>query len=459
MKYMKQYDAIIIGFGKGGKTLAGALAAAGKKVALAERSERMYGGTCINVGCIPSKSLKTSAEQSKGRGGSFEEKAARYADAVAERERVTTMLRGKNYHKLAGQPNIDVLTGTASFTGKNTVKVVSDGGEEELTAPQIFINTGSSSRKPQIEGAENSRYVYFSDGLMQLSELPRRLVIVGGGYIGMEFASMYANFGSEVTVVQRGSTFLPREDEEIAATVLERLNQLGVRVLFSAEPKKIEDRDGYAVLSLDAPEGPAALAAEAILLATGREANTAGLNLKAAGVETTGRGAVKTDEHLRTSNPAVYAMGDVVGGLQFTYISLDDYRIVKSAVLGDGGRTTENRRAVPYSVFLDPPFSRVGLTEKEAREQGYEVKIAKLPAAAIPKAQVLKETAGLLKAVIDAKTGKILGAHLFCAESHEIINLIKTAMDAGLPYPFLRDMIYTHPTMAESFNDLFSTVK
>ena len=304
-------------------------------------------------------------------------------------------------------------------------RVVSDGGEEELTAPQIFINTGSSSRKPQIEGAENSRYVYFSDGLMQLSELPRRLVIVGGGYIGMEFASMYANFGSEVTVVQRGSTFLPREDEEIAATVLERLNQLGVRVLFSAEPKKIEDRDGYAVLSLDAPEGPAALAAEAILLATGREANTAGLNLKAAGVETTGRGAVKTDEHLRTSNPAVYAMGDVVGGRQFTYISLDDYRIVKSAVLGDGGRTTENRGAVPYSVFLDPPFSRVGLTEKEAREQGYEVKIAKLPAAAIPKAQVLKETAGLLKAVIDAKTGKILGAHLFCAESHEIINLIK----------------------------------
>ena len=157
------------------------------------------------------------------------------------------------------------------------------------------------------------------------------------------------------------------------------------------------------MLSLDAPEGPAALAAEAILLATGREANTAGLNLGAAGVETTGRGAVKTDEHLRTSNPAVYAMGDVVGGLQFTYISLDDYRIVKSAVLGDGGRTTENRGAVPYSVFLDPPFSRVGLTEKEAREQGYEVKIAKLPAAAIPKAQVLKETAGLLKAVIDAK--------------------------------------------------------
>lgn len=240
---------------------------------------------------------------------------------------------------------------------------------------------------------------------------------------------------------------------------MERLNQLGVRVLFSAEPKKIEDRDGYAVLSLDAPEGPAALAAEAILLATGREANTAGLNLEAADVETTGRGAVKTDEHLRTSNPAVYAMGDVVGGLQFTYISLDDYRIVKSAVLGDGGRTTENRGAVPYSVFLDPPFSRVGLTEKEAREQGYEVKIAKLPAAAIPKAQVLKETAGLLKAVIDAKTGKILGAHLFCAESHEIINLIKTAMDAGLPYPFLRDMIYTHPTMAESFNDLFSAVK
>ena len=187
--------------------------------------------------------------------------------------------------------------------------------------------------------------------------------------------------------------------------------------------------------------------------------NIGGLRLEAAGVAVTGRGAVQVDECLRTSIPHIWAMGDVTGGLQFTYISLDDSRIVKSQVLGDGSRTTENRGAVPYSVFLDPPLSRVGLTEDEARRQGYEVKIGKLPAAAVPKAQVLRQPSGLLKAVIDGKTGRILGAHLFCAESHEMINLLKLAIDQGIPYSALRDAIYTHPTMNEALNDLFAAVR
>lgn len=456
---MKQYDAVIIGFGKGGKTLAGALAAAGKKVALAEKSKEMYGGTCINVGCIPSKSLKNGAEQSARLGGEFPEKAARYAAAVAERGRVTSMLRGKNYHKLADLPNVDILDGEASFTGKNTVAVKTENGVSELSAPLIFLNTGSRPRLPEIPGAAESRYVFTSESLMSLTALPRRLVIVGGGYIGMEFASMYANFGSEVTVIQDGAVFLPREDSDIAAAVLGRLRTMGVRVLFSASAEKIADGDGLASVTVRTAEGEEILQAEAVLLAAGRVPNTDGLNLAAAGIETTPRGAVKTDEHLRTSNPAVYAMGDVAGGLQFTYISLDDFRIVKSAVLGDGSRTTQNRGAVPYSVFLDPPFSRVGLSEQEALKQGFRVKTAKLPAAAIPKAQVLRETEGLLKAVVDADTGRILGAHLFCAESHEVINLVKLAMDAGLPFSALRDAIYTHPTMAEGLNDLFGAVK
>lgn len=213
------------------------------------------------------------------------------------------------------------------------------------------------------------------------------------------------------------------------------------------------------MIPVETPQGPEELSAETILAATGRRPNVEGLNLKAAGVELTGRGAVQTDERLHTTAPHIWAMGDVTGGLQFTYISLDDFRIVKSQLLGDGLRTTANRGAVPYSVFLDPAFSRVGLSEQEARDRGYEIKVAKLPAAAIPKAQVLRNPIGLLKAVIDAKTDEILGVHLFCEESYEMINIVKLAMDAGLPYTVLRDSIYTHPTMSEALNDLFAAVQ
>lgn len=452
---MKQYDAIVIGFGKGGKTLSGALAGAGKRVALIEKSDKMYGGTCINVGCIPSKSLVHSADYSAAQGGSFEEKAGRYAAAIAEKNRLTAMLRKKNFDKLDQNANVTVINGTAAFTGPRTVSV----NGEELEGGKIFINTGARPFLPPIPGLKESKRVYLSETLLDLEVLPRRLVILGGGYIGMEFASMYANFGSRVTVVQDGAVFLPREDREIAAAVLKSLENRGIRVLFSTKTTEIVDKADAVLLCADGPEGPVELEADAILAAAGRRPNVEGLGLDKAGVALTTRGAVQAGEDLRTTNPDVYAMGDVVGGLQFTYVSLDDFRVVKSQLLGDGSRTTANRGAVPYSVFLDPPFSRVGLSEQEARGQGCEVRIAKLPAAAIPKAQVLQKTDGLLKAVIDAKTGKILGAHLFCAESHEIINLLKLAMDAGIPYTVLRDGIYTHPTMAEALNDLFAAVE
>lgn len=454
---MQHFDAIIIGFGKGGKTLAGALAGAGQTVALIERSDKMYGGTCINVGCIPSKSLVTSAKASVAQGGSFAEKAARYAAAVRERGRVTSMLRGKNYDKLAANPNVTVLTGTAAFTGENTVRVAfGDGHAEELEAGRIFLNTGSRPFIPPIEGVEGNPRVFLSETLMSLETLPPRLVIIGGGYIGMEFASMYANFGATVTVVQDGAVFLPREDGEIAQAVLRRLEKLGVRVILSAKVQRVAEGEGCAQVLVETEAGPQNLPAEAVLLATGRRPNPAELRPELAGVALTDRGAVRVDAHLRTTAPRVWALGDVAGGLQFTYISLDDFRIVKDDVLGAGSRTTENRGAVPYSVFLDPPFSRVGLSEQEARAQGYEVLVGRLPVAAIPKAQVLRETDGLLKAVVDAETKKILGAHLFCPESHEVVNLIKLAMDAGLPYTVLRDQIFTHPTMAEALNDLFA---
>ena len=456
MENRTKYDAVIIGFGKGGKTMAGALGAAGKKVALIEKSDRMYGGTCINVGCIPTKSLVYRAGLAAAKGGSFEEKAAAYKAAMEQKEDLTARLRGKNYQKLDSNPNITVIDGTASFQSPHVVEVEKDGRTFQVEGEQIFINTGSSAFIPPIEGLKGNPYVYTSEGLLNLTELPSRLVIIGGGYIGVEFSSIYASFGSKVTILQDGDIFLPREDEEIAGAVRESLESRGIRVMTGVKVKALEQAEGKALVAVDNGKEVQKLEAEAVLVATGRRPNTAGLNLEAAGVEIGPRGGIVTDDSLTTTAPHIYAMGDVRGGLQFTYISLDDFRIVKSKVLGDGSYTLKERGAVPYSVFLIPPFSRVGLSEKEAVEKGYKVKVARLAATAIPKAQVLEQPAGLLKAVIDEETGLILGAHLFCQESYEMINMIKLAMDAKVPYQVLRDTIYTHPTMSEAFNDLFA---
>ena len=455
---MRKVDAAVIGFGKGGKALAGALAAAGKTVALVEKSPKRYGGTCINVACIPTKSLVHSAALSAAQGGTFDERAARYAAAIDEKDRVTGLLRGKNYHKLADLPNVEVVDGTASFVDATHLEVERpDGMREAIEAEQVFVNTGARPFVPPIPGVDGPR-VHVSETLLDVRTLPERLVVIGGGYIGMEFASLYANFGSQVTVVQDGEEFLPREDAEIAAAVLASLEARGIRVVRGADVRRIDDGPDEALVTVAADGAEERLPADAVLVATGRRPNVAGLNLEAAGVELTGRGAVRTDEHLRTTAPNIWAMGDVVGGLQFTYLSLDDFRILRDDVLGDGARTTANRGTVPYSVFLDPPFSRAGMTEQEARAAGLNVKVAKLPAAAIPKAQLLQKPTGLLKAVIDADTDLVLGVHLFCEESYEMVNTAKLAMDAGLPYQVLRDAVYTHPTMSEAFNDLFAQV-
>lgn len=455
---MKQFENVVIGFGKGGKTLAAGLAKAGQSVALVEQSDQMFGGTCINVACIPTKSLEHSARLSAAQGGDIIAKGERYRLAVEEKRRLTADLRQKNYDKIAGA-GAEIIVGTASFQDAHHIRVaLPGGGEEVLEAGRVFLNTGARPFVPPIPGLKESRYAYVSEGILELDVLPKRLVIIGGGYIGMEFASFFNNFGSKVTVLQDGEVFLPREDAEVADAVLDSLKARGVGVLRGAAIQSVRDVAGGALVSVEADGQTCEFRADAILVATGRRPNVAELDLEAAGVALTDRGAVQVDEHLHTTAENIWAMGDVVGGLQFTYISLDDSRIVKSALLGDGSRTTENRGAVPYSVFLDPPFSRVGLTEDEARKAGYEVKIAKLPAAAVPKAQVLRKPTGLLKAVVDAKTGKILGAHLFCADSHEVINVVKVAMDAGLPYTALRDGVFTHPTMGEALNDLFAGI-
>lgn len=451
-----RYDAVIIGFGKGGKTLAAALGAAGRKTVLIEQSSQMYGGTCINVGCIPTKYLVQKAKQVSLAGGSHTERAAAYREAIAGKDVLTGKLRSKNFDKIDQNPNVTVITGKARLTAPHEIEVTTDGGSLILEAEQIFLNTGSLPFLPPIKGLRDNPYVYTSEQLLALDQLPEQLVIIGGGYIGIEFASIYADFGSRVTVLQDGERFLPREDAEIAAAVRANLAERGVTVMTSVQVLAVEEGEGRAVVSIQNGGEKKQLAADAVLVATGRRPNTADLGLEQAGVEQHARGGIVVDDSLQTSAPHIYAMGDVVGGLQFTYISLDDFRIVRSALFGDGSYTLKERGAVPYSVFLNPPFSRVGMSEQEAKDKGYRVKVAKLMAAAIPKAQVTGQPSGLLKAVIDEENGQILGAHLFCEESHEMINLVKLAIDAKLPYTVLRDMVYTHPTMSEAFNDLFN---
>ena len=446
----QKFDTIVIGFGKAGKTLAAKLAKQGEKVALIEKDARMYGGTCINVGCIPSKRLVLEAERAPAH--DFEVQSEYYHVAVQEKKKLTTALRMANYNKLI-DAGVQVINGTASFLDGKTIEVKGAHDTVQiLSASKFIINTGGRPIIPAVPGVENNRLVFTSETMMENETLPLRLTIIGGGYIGLEFASMYARFGSKVTILQHSSVFLPKEDRDIAEAVENVLKSYGVSVITGAGLKEI--KEGTAVYTKNGEEDT--LDGDAILLATGRGPNTEGLHAERAGVELTKRGAVVTDKHLRTTTENIWAAGDVCGNLQFTYISLDDSRIILSDMQGDGSRTTENRGAFAYSVFMEPSFSRAGLSEKEAADKGLNYRVVRMNTDMIPKAKVLRKTTGMLKAVIDKDSGKIFGAALFCPESYEIINMVKLAMDHDLDYTVLRDFIYTHPTMSEGLNDLFA---
>ena len=450
---MKQYDAIIIGFGKGGKTLAAELAKRNEKVAVIERSDEMYGGTCINIGCIPTKTLVHQAKLAPVK-ASWEEKKAYYAQAIAEKEEVTSFLRQKNYHNLADNPHITVYTGIGSFVSTDVVEVVMHDEILQLQAPRIYINTGAETIIPPIDGVKDNPLVYTSTSIMELKDLPEKLIIVGGGYIGLEFASMFASFGSQVVVLEGNSELISREDRDIASAVKETLEKKGIVFCLNAKVQSI--REGKVVYRDAVSSELHSLEADAVLLATGRKPNTAGLNLQVAGVKVNERGAIIVDGHLRTTNPNIRAIGDVKGGLQFTYISLDDYRIIRDDLFGNKERTADDRNPVAYSVFIDPPLSHVGLTEEEAIKRGYSFKVSRLPASALPRARTLQQTDGILKAIVDSHSGRIMGCTLFCAESSEVINVVNMAMKTGQHYTFLRDFIFTHPSMGEGLNDLFS---
>jgi pyruvate/2-oxoglutarate dehydrogenase complex dihydrolipoamide dehydrogenase (E3) component len=441
---MNQYQAIIIGFGKAGKTLAATLAKADWKVAIIEQSNTMYGGTCINIGCIPTKTLVHDAEMQHD-----------FAAAMQRKTDVVRFLRDKNFHNLAGLDNVDVIEGRAEFVDNHTVRVIQATGTRELRGEKIFINTGAQSTMPDIKGLSSTPGVFDSTGLLNLAQRPQRLGILGGGYIGVEFASMFANFGSKVTIFEAAPLFLPREDRDVADAIARILRDKGVELILNANVHSVSSQDG--AVQIQMPEETHSV--DALLIASGRKPATEALQLKNAGVDVNDRGGIIVNRYLRTSADNIWAMGDVTGGLQFTYISLDDFRIVRDSLLGDGLRNTGDRQNVPYSVFMTPPLSLVGMSEAQARASGAEVQIVTLPVTAIPRARVMDDTRGMLKALVDVNTQRILGVSLLCVDSHEMINIVKTVMDAGLPYTVLRDQIFTHPSMSESLNDLFALVK
>ncbi|HAR6516622.1 TPA: FAD-containing oxidoreductase [Staphylococcus pseudintermedius] len=440
---MNQYDLIVVGFGKAGKTLAKFAAQQGKRVAVIEKFAEMYGGTCINIGCIPSKVLVHDGIE-----------AASFNDAMQRKRDVVNALNSKNYHNLADEETVDVINMTASFKSAHAIDLLNAQGEavQTIEGKNIVINTGAKSVIPNIKGIDTSQRVYDSKAIMDLTQQPKRLVIVGGGYIALEFASIFANFGTTVTVLERSDQILKREDAVIAQQVTEDLTQKGIQFIYNAETEAIEDEAD--VTKVVTNQGT--FEADAVLVATGRKPNTEGLNLEAAGVQLGQRGEIIVNDKLQTSVDHIYAVGDVHGGLQFTYISLDDFRIVKSQLFGDGKRTLAQRGVVPYTMFIDPPMARVGMTATEAREKGYDILENQVAVNTMPRHKINNDTRGLFKAVVDAKSGQVLGATLYGQQSEELINIVKLAIDQQLPYAVLRDNIYTHPTMAESFNDLFN---
>ena len=437
---MLTYDLIVIGFGKAGKTLAAKMATQGKKVALIERSKAMYGGTCINIACIPTKTLLVAAE-----------KGLTFDQVMAEKNAVTSRLNSKNYAGVSGA-GVDVIDGEAHFLSNKVIEIVAGDEKEELTAETIVINTGAVSNVLPIPGLTDTKNVYDSTGIQNLKELPKRLGVLGGGNIGLEFAGLYNKLGSQVTVLDAAPVFLPRVEPSIAALAKKYMEEDGIQLLQNVRTTQVKnDSDEVVVVTEDGE-----FRFDALLYATGRKPNIEPLHLENTDIELTERGAIKVDKHLETSVPGVFAAGDVNGGLQFTYISLDDFRILYSYLAGDGSYTLEDRKNVPTSMFITPPLAQIGLTEKEAQEQGLPIAVKEIPVAAMPRGHVNADLRGAFKAVVNTETKEIVGATIFSAGAQEIINILTVAMDNKIPYTYFSKQIFTHPTLAENLNDLFA---
>jgi pyruvate/2-oxoglutarate dehydrogenase complex dihydrolipoamide dehydrogenase (E3) component len=454
---MARYDAVVIGSGQAGNPLSQKLADQGWTVALIEKEH--LGGTCVNTGCTPTKTMVASAQVAH---------YARHADVwgvqagavrvdlpsvVARKDRVVNQWRAGIERKVADRKNLHLYRGAARFIGPHKIRV----NQEEIESERIFINTGARPSIPRLEGLDRIDYLT-NASIMQLRELPNHLLVVGGGYIGLEFGQMFRRFGSDVTVVHRDANVLPREDADVTLELQKALEKEGIRFLLRARPTQVAKQDGQIALKVETGGKSETVRGSHLLVATGRRPNTDDLGLEAAGVQRTPEGFVKVNGRLETNVPGIWALGDVKGGPAFTHISYNDYQIVYANLI-EGKNLTTDHRLVPYAVFTDPQLGRVGLTEKEARAAGHKLKVGKIPMSWVARAIERDETAGLMKVVVDAATDQILGAAILASEGGELVQILEFVMLAGAPYTLMKGAVYIHPTLAEGFWTLMEEVK
>lgn len=456
---MQEFDAIVIGSGQAGNPLAHSLADRGWTVALIERE--YLGGSCVNYGCTPTKTMLASAQIAHyaRRAPEFGVHTAsvdvNLEEVVARKDEIVRQWRAGQQRHVEERPNITLFRGAGTFTGPRTVSVNGD----ELTSEHIFINTGTRPRVLPIDGIDDVPYLT-NKNVMDLTEVPEHLLVIGGSYVGLEFGQMFRRFGSEVTVVEFMDQLIPREDEDVATTLQKALEDEGMQFLRSTQATRVErDEQGRLHLTVASRDGgeQQTLVGTHLLLAAGRAPNTDALDLEAAGIEHE-KGWINVNEYLETSVPGVYALGDVTGGPAFTHISYNDFQIVYHNLFHDEERSTEGR-IVPYALFTDPELGRVGMTEKEARDRGFNVKVGSIPMRWVARAIERNETAGMMKVVVDADTDRILGAAILGIAGAELVQTLMALMMADAPWTTFRKAVYIHPTLTEGFFTLMDTVE
>jgi pyruvate/2-oxoglutarate dehydrogenase complex dihydrolipoamide dehydrogenase (E3) component len=458
MSAAQHYQAIVIGSGQGGTPLCRALAEAGLRTALIEREH--VGGTCINEGCTPTKTMVAS-----GRVAYLSRRGANYGvhtgdiridmQRVRQRKRdIVNSFRNGSQGRLEKTKNLDLLLGEASFINAKSILVrLKDNNQRTLSAEWIFVNAGCRPALPVLDGLKDVPFLN-STSIMELDTVPEHLLVLGGGYVGLEFGQMFRRFGSRVTIVQSGSQLLAREDSDVAEEVAGILKQDGVDVLLNAKAERVTKTGAPIKLAIRAANESRTIEGSHLLVATGRVPNTDTLNVSAAGLAVDNRGFLKVNSKLETNLDGVFALGDIKGEPAFTHISYDDFRILRTNLIEKGSATTEGR-FVPYTVYIDPQLGRVGLTEAEARAQNQKIRVAKMPMSYVARALEVDETRGFMKAIIDAGTNQILGAAILGIEGGEVMSMLQLAIMGKLPYTVLREATFAHPTLAESLNNLF----
>lgn len=461
MTKSEQYDAVIIGAGQAGTPLSTTLGGAGWRTILVERTH--VGGTCVNEGCTPTKTMVASA-----RVAYLARRAADYGvhtgpitvdmRRVRERKRaIVDSFRNGSQARIEKTPNLELTFAEARFIGPRAVEVRSkDGSTRTLTAKNIFINAGTRASRPRIDGLD-SVPTLDNVSIMELDVVPEHLVILGGGYIGVEFGQLFRRLGSRVSIIQAGGFLLSREDPDIADEIAKIFRQDGIEVLLNAKATGVRQADGKIQVEIGQQESSTTVEGTHLLVATGRVPNSDTLNLAAAAIETDAHGLIRVNERLETTAEGVYALGDIKGGPAFTHISYDDFRIIRANLLQKKDRSTAGR-IVPYTVFIDPQLGRVGMTETEARGQKREIRVAKLPMSAVARALEMDESRGFMKAVVDAESQQILGAAVLGIEGGEVMAAFELAMMGKLPYTALRDGVFAHPTLMEALNNLFTAM-